>query len=135
MNNNPIYIIDGQNFSTLEGFYDEISQVLLSARDWGRNLDAFDDILYSDDFLEKDFTIRWINSDLSRKRLSYFETVRQLKKRLEKCHPTNKHRVNSELSLALKGEGHTVFDWLIKVIRGHQIKANDNSKNIILVLE
>ena len=40
-----LYEIDGKNFSTLEEFYDEISRVLIPGAQWGRNLDAFNDIL------------------------------------------------------------------------------------------
>lgn len=40
------YVIGGKNFSTLEGFWDEISEKVISNVYWGRNLDAFNDILY-----------------------------------------------------------------------------------------
>jgi hypothetical protein len=39
------YEIDGADFSTLDEFYDEISRVVIPEVYWGRNLDAFDDIL------------------------------------------------------------------------------------------
>lgn len=39
------YEIDGKNFSTLEEFYEEISRVLFPGAEWGRNLDAFNEIL------------------------------------------------------------------------------------------
>ena len=35
------FIIDGAAFSTLEGFYDEISRILIPGAVWGYNLDAF----------------------------------------------------------------------------------------------
>jgi hypothetical protein len=37
--------IDGQRFSTLEEFYEEISRALVLNAEWGHNLDAFNDIL------------------------------------------------------------------------------------------
>ena len=37
--------IDGSNLANREGFYDEVSRVLIPGDDWGRNLDAFNDIL------------------------------------------------------------------------------------------
>jgi RNAse (barnase) inhibitor barstar len=40
-----IYTIDGNNFNSLEGFYEEVSNILIPGASWGRNLDAFDDIL------------------------------------------------------------------------------------------
>jgi len=39
------YSIDGRTFSTLEEFYGEVSRVLIPGESWGRNLDAFNDIL------------------------------------------------------------------------------------------
>lgn len=39
------YEIDGSRFSTLEEFFDEISQVLIPGVFWGHNLDGFNDIL------------------------------------------------------------------------------------------
>ena len=40
------YEIDGNDFSTLDEFYDEITRVLIPGVSWGRNLDAFNDILH-----------------------------------------------------------------------------------------
>lgn len=68
--------IDGSRFETLEGFYDEVSRVLVPGRFWGRNLDAFNDIL-SGGFGTPDggFALRWKNHELSRSRLAEFETL------------------------------------------------------------
>ena len=73
------YLIDGRNFSTLEGFYDEVSRVLIPGAAWGHNLDAFDDILCGGfGTPEEGFKLRWLHHVLSRERLGYAETVRQL---------------------------------------------------------
>jgi hypothetical protein len=40
-----VYEIEGRRFHTLEEFFDEISAVLIPGSEWGRNLDAFNDIL------------------------------------------------------------------------------------------
>jgi RNAse (barnase) inhibitor barstar len=65
-----IYEIDGANFSTLEGFYDEFSRVVIPGVSWGHNLDAFDDVLYGGFGTPDDgFVLRWKNHDLSRQRL------------------------------------------------------------------
>ena len=44
---NQTIIIDGNNFSDLEEFYEEIDRVLTKDLDWqtGHNLDAFNDLL------------------------------------------------------------------------------------------
>jgi RNAse (barnase) inhibitor barstar len=114
------YEIDGQDFSTLEEFYDEISRVLIPGATWGHNLDAFNDILWGGfGTPDQGFILRWKNHAVSRQRLGYAKTVRQLEKRLERCHPTNRESVQKELDLARAGEGPTVFDWLVEILADH----------------
>ena len=111
------YVIDGATFSTLEGFYDATSTVLIPGVYWGRNLDAFDDILGGGfGTTEAGFVLVWKNSDLSRACLGYPETVRYLEQRVRKCHPSNVPRVREELARAKQGEGATLFDWLVQII-------------------
>jgi len=40
-----VVTVDGANFSTLEGFFDEFERRVLKGKAWGRNLDAFNDVL------------------------------------------------------------------------------------------
>src|SRR3954453_12585762 len=102
--------IDGNEFSTLEEFYDQVSLRVIPEADWGRNLDAFNDILRGGfGTPEGGFVLRWRNSDVSRERLGYAETVRQLERRLQKCHPSNRPSIARELERARSGEGATVF--------------------------
>ena len=79
MHPKKVYEIDGAAFATLEEFYDEISRKVIPNAAWGRNLNAFNDILRGG-FGTPDggFVIRWNNSDLPCKRLGYPETVRQM---------------------------------------------------------
>ena len=57
------YISDGSRTSSLEAFYDEISRVLIPNHDWGRNLDAFDDILRGGfGTPDEGFTLKWRHS-------------------------------------------------------------------------
>lgn len=67
-----IYEINGKDFRTLEEFYDVISRTLIPGTEWGKNLDAFNDILRGG-FGTPDggFIIRWINSNESKKRLGH----------------------------------------------------------------
>ncbi len=39
------YVFDGAKITSLEAFYDEVSNVLVPGASWGRNLNAFNDIL------------------------------------------------------------------------------------------
>ena len=52
--------IDGARFDDLEGFWNEVSNHLIPGRYWGRNFDAFNDIL-SGGFGTPDdgFVLRW----------------------------------------------------------------------------
>jgi RNAse (barnase) inhibitor barstar len=129
------YEIDGENFSTLEEFFDEISRVVIPSAAWGRNLDAFNDILRGGfGTPDEGFVLRWKNHDVSRQRLAYRETVRQLEKRLERCHPTNRESVRSELSLARAGQGPTVFDWLLGILVVHGPDGEEAEDNVQLDL-
>jgi RNAse (barnase) inhibitor barstar len=131
----PTYEIDGSRFSTLEGFYEEISRVLIPGADWGRNLDAFNDILRGG-FGTPDggFVLRWVNSGLSRERLGYPETVRQLELRLQRCHPSNRLAVAAHLDTAKCGQGGTVFDWLQDIIAVHASGGSEEEDGVELVL-
>ena len=125
-----IYIIDGNKFSTLEEFWEEIGHVLMGIPNayWGRNLDAFNDILYGGwGTPDEGFILIWKNSSLSRTKLGYPETVRQLERRLKICHPVNREHVKRGIESAGRNEGQTVFDWLVEIIREH--------KDIELMLE
>jgi RNAse (barnase) inhibitor barstar len=63
----PVLEIDGARFDDLEGFWDEVSERLIPGSPWGRNLDAFNDVLRGG-FGTPDggFVLRWRNSARSR---------------------------------------------------------------------
>jgi len=83
-------------------------------------LDAFNDILRGGfGTPEEGFVLRWKNSTRSQESLGYPETVRQLERRLQRCHPSNRRQVESELFHARKCLGPTVFDWLVEIICWH----------------
>ena len=130
------YEIDGENFSTLEEFYDEIERVLIPGVNWGRNLDAFNDLLRGGfGTPEGGFTLRWKNSAKSKLRLGFVETIRQLEARLKHCHPANRSFVQQDLKLARSGHGATVFDWLIEIIRDHGVGGKESDDQVELILE
>jgi RNAse (barnase) inhibitor barstar len=132
----PTYEIDGSRFSTLEGFYEEISRVLIPDSDWGHNLDALDDILQGGfGTPEGGFILRWKNSALSRERLSYPETIRQLETTLQTCHPSNRGTVGRYLEDARNLKGETAFDWLIEIIRVHTQGGREEEDGVEPILE
>ncbi len=110
------YQIDGADFSTLEEFYDRFYGALVPGQNWGKNLDALEDLVGGCVFSGDAFRLIWRHADLSRKRLGYSETVRQLEERLQHCHSTARSTVSEELEKARLGEGPTVFDWLITIL-------------------
>lgn len=130
------YILDGSKVTSLEAFFDEVSDTLIPGAYWGRNLDAFNDILRGGfGTPDEGFILRWTHSEASRACLGYTETVRQLEKRLERCHPANRDRVRAELSQAQKRKGATVFDWLVKIIRDHDTGGRQAADCVRLVME
>jgi len=135
MQQKPTYEIDGSRFSTLEGFYDEISRVIIPGAEWGRNLNAFNDILRGGfGTPEGGFVLRWNNSALSRERLSYTETARQLELSLKRCHPANREHAAQALNDAKQGKGSTVFDWLVEIIGVHAAGGREAEDEVNLVL-
>ncbi len=131
----PIYEIDGRDFTSLQEFYDVVSRVLIPGVEWGRNLDAFNDILRGG-FGTPDggFVLRWVNSALSRERLGCAETVRQLERRLTRCHPANRPMVGQDLERARRGVGPTVFDWLVEIIEVHCAGGAEQEDGVELIL-
>ena len=58
----PRYEIDGARFEDLQGFYDEVSRKLIPGDSWGRNLDAFNDVLRGGfGTPPEEFTLVWRN--------------------------------------------------------------------------
>src|SRR4051812_47410605 len=118
-----VYILDGNNFSTLEEFWEEIGFVLFDIRNahWGRNLDAFSDILCGGwGTPDEGFILVWKNSAVSKEKLSYPETIRQLENMLKRCHPTAIEIIKSKIELAKQNKGDTVFDWLVEIIKDEE---------------
>ncbi len=68
------YIIDGNKFSNIEGFFDEIDLIMIQGISFktGHNLNAFRDILYGGFGCHEPgepFVIKWLNYQKSRKEL------------------------------------------------------------------
>jgi hypothetical protein len=116
----PVLVIDGARFSDFEGFAREFSR-LLDDYTWRGNLDAFNDIL-SGGFgtPEGGWVLRWVNADLSRTALGHEATARRLESLLSTCHPTNRAAIGARLDRARRGEGPTLFDEIVEIIREHR---------------
>lgn len=125
-------IIDGNNFSNMDEFYNEIENKFTKELEWriGRNLDAFNDVL-SGGFgvfeCDEPVVIKWVNSNKSKEDLSYGLTISELKKILKKCHPSHIQSINRRIQDLELNRGDTLFDDIIDIIK--------SNKHIELVLE
>jgi RNAse (barnase) inhibitor barstar len=129
-----VYEIDGRDFATLGEFFGVVSRVLIPAAEWGHNLSAFDDILYGEfGTPEGGFVLRWKNASVSRERLGYPETVRQLELRLTRATGAARRCVAEDLEQARQGIGPTVFDWLVDIIESHGGPERQDGVELILV--
>lgn len=129
------YVLNGGEITSLEAFAEHVSRVLGLDQYWRGNLDAFNDILRGGfGTPEEGFIIRWVNSDASRVHLGYAETTRQLERRLESCHPSNRTAVSRQLRDAMERRGATVFDWLVEIIAVHGPGGEEEEDNVRLLL-
>jgi RNAse (barnase) inhibitor barstar len=129
------YVIDGTRITSLSTFYDEISRVLIPGPKWGRDLDAFDDILEGGFGTPADgFTLKWSNAAFSKEKLGYAETSKYLQEKLKRCHPSNREFVRAEFASARAGTGPTLYDRIIEIIRDHGPGGEQAEDNVNLVL-
>ena len=118
-----VVVIDGRSFSTLEEFYEVFAQTWIDGYDGrGGNLDWFNDILWWPFGMEDErIVLVWRNSDESRRRLGHAETVRQLELRGVAKFPNEfTSQAVSDIDRARRGEGPTVFDWIVEIIEDNQ---------------
>lgn len=128
--NKRAYIIDGRDFSNLKGFWDEVSDKIIPNVYWGRNLDAFNDILHGGFGTPAEgFVLIWKNSGISRNKLGYDETINWCKNKILHCHPTNIDYFEKRIDELKRREGKTLFDEIIEII------SLDEHSNIQLKLE
>ncbi len=114
-------VIDGNNFSDIESFYDEMYRLLTRDLPWrtGHSLDAFNDLLRGGfgfhDYGEE-LNIVWINASKSKNDLGFDETVRHWERILLTCHPTAVAQVQKRITDARNHVGETLFDIIVSII-------------------
>jgi hypothetical protein len=130
----PVLTIDGACFSDFEGFTREFSR-LLRDHAWQGNLDAFDDILGGGFGTPDDgWVLRWLNWGRSRSALGYETTARRREQLLLTCHPSNRSAIQAEIVQARRGEGPTLFDEIVVIIRDHGPGEDGTGDGICLEL-
>ncbi len=130
----PVLIVDGTRFSDLDGFAREFSR-LLSGYTWRGNLDALNDVLRGGfGTPEHGWVLRWVGSETSRTALGHPETARRLERLLPSVDPSNRAAVTARLDEARRGEGPTLFDEIVAIIRDHGPGGRESADGILLEL-
>jgi RNAse (barnase) inhibitor barstar len=116
--------LDGNNFSSLDSFYNEVENKLTQNLNWkiGRNLNAFNDVLrggFGIHDYENSLVIKWSNSNKSQMNLGWDETIRYVESKLQTCHPSNHEFIKTDLEMAKLHEGETLFELIVGIIRSH----------------
>jgi hypothetical protein len=130
------YRIDGRCFGTFEEFARHFGENVLDGAAWGENLNALNDVLRGG-FNTPDggFRLTWENSDLSRQRLGHAETARCLDCAARSASDPDTRRYLEDLAdSARRGEGSTVFDWIVQTIRNHGEGGDEADDGIELEL-
>ena len=123
-------VIDGENFSSLEGFFDEMDKLLTKDLDFktGHNLDAFNDLLrggFGVHEYGQPLEILWVHADKSRNDLGYQATEIDLQKRLQRCHPTNRESILKKIEACKNHQGPTLFDTIVEIITDTDDSGHD----------
>ena len=131
----PVIEIDGSRFKTLDDFWEEISACLIPGARWGRNFDAFNDILRGGfGTPEGGFRLKWLNFQISRRNLSYPETIGWLENKAQSCHQSNILSVKRDIEAARRGEGQTIAEIIIDIIRNHGPGGTEEEDGVELEL-
>jgi hypothetical protein len=113
------FLVDGNKFDNLEGFYSEMSKLLTKGLDWEiHSLDGFNDILRGGFGVHEDEPILliWKNFKKSTSDFGYEATVKYYEKMITRCHPANIPHVQSQLNAAKNKTGKTLMDIIVEII-------------------
>lgn len=110
--------IDGERFSTIEEFYQEIDKLLTKNLSWktGHNMDAFHDLLrggFGVHELGEGIDFLWVHAKKSRQDFGYEATEAYWRNILQTCHPSNCEKVMQKIKAAQCMEGETLFDIIV----------------------
>ncbi len=123
-------VINGGHFSSLDGFYEEVSSVLMKDTDWKvGTLDGFDDILYGGFGVfenNEEIEMIWKESEKSKEDLGITATRIFYENKIKQGKPFNIELIQQKRDALIAGKGQTLFDILVEIIQSHQ--------NIVLTL-
>ncbi|MGG7468587.1 ribonuclease inhibitor [Chryseobacterium arthrosphaerae] len=122
-NTEKMIVIHGGHFSSLEGFYEEASNVLMKNTDWKiGTLDAFDDILYGGFGVfenNEPIEIVWKESQKSGEDLGIKATREFYGNKIRQGKPFNTKLLQQKLDDLMEGKGQTLFEILVEIIQSH----------------
>ncbi|MDF2930984.1 MAG: ribonuclease inhibitor [Chryseobacterium sp.] len=117
-------VINGSHFSNLEGFYEEVSNVLMKDVEWKvGTLDGFDDILYGGFGVfenNEELEIVWKDSQKSKEDLGFDLTKEFYVNKIRQGKPFNVKLIQQKLDELIGGNGQTLFEILIEIIESHK---------------
>lgn len=115
-----VYEIDGSRFSTFEEFAAEITRELRFEESWHSSLDALNDMLRGGfGTPDEGFILIWRNSEISKEKLGYAETAKQLEDGLQHVHPSNVKYIKRRIEQLRDNVGYTLFDDIVEIISEH----------------
>ncbi|VFA41221.1 ribonuclease inhibitor [Chryseobacterium indologenes] len=116
-------VIHGGHFSSLGGFYEEVSKVLMKDTDWNvGTLDGFDDILYGGFGVfenHEEIEILWKESEKSKQEFGFSATREFYENKIKQGKPFNIKLIQQKLDDLISGKGPTLFDILVEIIESH----------------
>lgn len=131
-----VFELDGARMDGLETFFDQVSKNVIPGAKWGRNLDGFNDVLRGGfGTPEGGFVLKWKNVARAKEALGYGETARWLARGASRVHPSNVAEWDRRRAAAAAGEGETLFDILVAIVRVHGAGGAEEEDGVELVLD
>lgn len=116
-------VINGGHFSSLAGFYEEVSGILMKDADWKiGTLDGFNDVLYGGFGVfehHEEIEIVWKESEKSREDLGLEATQEFYENKIRQGKPFNIELAQEKLKDLTEGKGQTLFEILVEIIESH----------------
>lgn len=118
-------IIDGNNFSDLESFFDEIDRIFTKDLDWqtGHNLNAFNDLLrggFGVYEYEEPVRLIWINISKSKADLSLEAEKKWYEKALKESRGEDQQFFKDKIKELTENNVQTLFDIILGIIADHK---------------
>lgn len=113
------FILNGNDFDDLEGFYIEIYKLMTLYDDWNPayNFDVLNDMLYSG--LGEEAILIWKNSEKSKIDLGREATIHFYQNKINQGKPFNIDWAKEKLIEIEQGNGPTLFEIILEIITDH----------------